>query len=65
MTIQIGKDGQIILPIEINNELNLHDNDYLKVSIKEKHIELIPTRTELSEEIIQKLIHEGILLEVL
>ena len=63
-TLTIAEDGQIRLPLEVNQQLNLKNNDWLKVSIKSDHIVLIPPR-EVDEELIAALIHEGVLIEVL
>lgn len=61
-TITINKDGHILLPLEANEKLNLKHNDWIKVQVKLEHIALIPNRSEVDEELIEALIHEGILI---
>lgn len=55
------KNGQIILPLEINTQLNLQNGDWLKVSIKSGKIILTP-EPEMDEELIKVLMHEGVLM---
>ena len=62
-TLTIAEDGQILLPLEVNRQLNLKNNDWLKVSIKSDRIVLIPPR-EVDEELIAVLIHEGVIIQV-
>jgi len=59
--IEIDEYGQILLPLEVNQQLNLKNNDWVKVNIKSDHILMIPLR-EADEELIEELIDQGILL---
>ncbi|MDD3888423.1 MAG: AbrB/MazE/SpoVT family DNA-binding domain-containing protein [Syntrophomonadaceae bacterium] len=63
-SITIDEFGQIQIPLEVNQELNLQNNDWLKVSIKSDHIVMVPSRDVLDQELLDALIHEGILIDV-
>ena len=63
-TITIDENGQILLPLEVNNKLNLQNNDWLKVNIKSDHVVLIPLKSGIDEELLDIIIHEGILIDV-
>jgi len=60
-TMKINEHGQIILSLEVNQQLNLKNNDWLQVRIQSDQIVLIPPR-EVDEELIAVLIHEGVLI---
>ena len=60
-TIEIDEYGQILLPLEVNQQLNLQNYDWLKVSITTDHILMIPLR-EADAELIEELIGQGIFL---
>ena len=62
--ITIDENGQILLPLEVNKQLNLQNNDWLKVNIKSDHIVLIPLKSGIDEELLDIIIHEGILIDV-
>ncbi|MDD2585889.1 MAG: AbrB/MazE/SpoVT family DNA-binding domain-containing protein [Syntrophomonadaceae bacterium] len=63
-SITIDDDGQIILPLELNKQLDLQNNDWLRVSIKSDHIVLIASKDELDEEVVEDLIRQGILIDI-
>lgn len=56
--------GQIILPIEIGEKLNLQNFDWLKVHIKTNQVVLCVSNNELDEELLKVLIHEGVLIDI-
>jgi len=60
--IEINKNGQIVISLAVNQQLNLKNNDWLQVSIQSDHIVLIPPR-EVDEELIATLIHEGVIIQ--
>jgi len=63
--VSIDQFGQILLPLEANRELNLHNDDWLKVSIKSDHIVIAPqTRDTIDKNLIEALIHEGIVMDL-
>lgn len=63
--VTIDEFGQILLPLEANRELNLHNDDLLKVSIKSDHIIVAPlTKDAIDKNLIEALIHEGILMDL-
>lgn len=62
--ISIENNGQLSIPLEANEYLNLQHNDWLKVSVQNNCIMLIPPKAELDEEFIADLIHAGILVDV-
>lgn len=68
ISITIDDFGQILLPLEVNKQLNLKNNDYLKVSIKSDQIVIVPFKSwfddELDEGLLKTLLHEGILIDV-
>jgi len=68
ISITIDDFGQILLPLEVNKQLNLKNDDYLKVSIQSNQIVIAPFKSwfdeELDEELLKTLIHEGILIDV-
>jgi len=68
ISITIDDFGQILLPLEVNKQLNLKNDDYLKVSIQSNQIVIAPFKSwfdeELDEELLKALIHEGILIDV-
>lgn len=68
ISITIDDFGKILLPLEVNKQLNFKNDDYLKVSIKSNQIVLAPfefwQEEELDEDILKTLIHEGILVDV-
>jgi bifunctional DNA-binding transcriptional regulator/antitoxin component of YhaV-PrlF toxin-antitoxin module len=61
-TITIDENGQIILPLELNQYLNLKSFEWLKVKIESDVIILVPPKA-LDEETIESLIHAGILID--
>jgi AbrB family looped-hinge helix DNA binding protein len=63
-TITIDENGQIRIPLEVNKELNFHNNEWVKVSVKSDHLVIIPTKDKLDEEYLAALIHDGILIDV-
>lgn len=67
ISITIDDFGQILLPLEVNKQLNLKNGDYLKVSIQSNQIIIAPFKSwfdeELDEELLKTLIHEGILID--
>lgn len=63
-TITIDEEfGQIMLPVEVGQKLNLGNFDWLKVNVLSNHMVLSVTREEIDEEFIKALIHEGILID--
>jgi antitoxin component of MazEF toxin-antitoxin module len=62
-TITIDDNSQIILPLELNQYLNLISSEWLKVKIESDVIILIPPKA-LDEETIESLIHAGILIDI-
>lgn len=62
-TITIDEFGQIRIPLEVNKELKLQNNDWLKVSVKPDYIVIIPSKNELDEDLLEALKHEGILID--
>ena len=62
--ITIDEYGQILLPLEVNQQLNLQNNDWLKVNIKRNYIVLVPLKSGIDEELLDIIIHEGILIDV-
>lgn len=68
ISITIDDFGKIVLPLEVNEQLNFKNDDYLKVSIKSNQIVLAPLKfwfdEELDEEMLNTLIHEGILVDI-
>ena len=64
ISITIDDFGQILLPLEVNEQLYLRNNDYLKVSIKADQIVIAPFKSglddELDEGLLVTLLHEGI-----
>ncbi len=62
-SITVDEFGQILIPLEINQKLNLQNNDWLKVSLKSDHIVIVPSRDVLDNELLEDLIREGILIE--
>jgi len=63
LNIKIDEFGQILLPLKINQELNLRNNDWLKVNITSDSVVLTPSR-EVDGELIEKLIQHGVLINV-
>jgi|GEM_PF-985731 hypothetical protein len=67
ISITINDFGQMLLPLEVNKQLNLQNNDYLKVSIQSNLIVITPFKScldqELDEGLIETLLHEGILID--
>ncbi|GAB6181805.1 hypothetical protein JCM14036_31240 [Desulfotomaculum defluvii] len=66
-SIRINEHGQILLPLEVSQILNLQNNDSLKVKIESDRVLLIPQTDGLNdnlEEILDQIIHEGILIDV-
>jgi len=59
VTIKIDEYGQILIPLEVNQQLNLQNNDWIKVSLKKDHILMIPLR-EADAELIEQLIDQGV-----
>jgi hypothetical protein len=64
-TMEIDKDGQIIISLETCKELCLKNNDWLRVCVKSDHVELCPACVEVDESVIEDLIHQGILIDVI
>jgi bifunctional DNA-binding transcriptional regulator/antitoxin component of YhaV-PrlF toxin-antitoxin module len=62
-TITIDENGQILLPLEVNQYLNVQNYDWLQVRIQSDGIVIIPPQ-ELDEEIVQELIRAGILIDI-
>jgi len=63
-TATIGKNGQMLqLPLEVNEKLRLKENDWFQACIKPEHIALIHSGSEVDEELLEALIHEGILID--
>jgi bifunctional DNA-binding transcriptional regulator/antitoxin component of YhaV-PrlF toxin-antitoxin module len=62
-SITIDEFGQIMLPLEVNQELNLQNNDWLKVNIRPDCIVMVPSRDALDTELLDELIREGILID--
>lgn len=58
----VDSDG-LKLPLELKEKLGLRHNDWIRVCIKSDHIKLITSRIELDKEILDQLIHEGILID--
>lgn len=56
-------NGQIRLPIEVSEKLNLKNFDWLKVNIKAGHPVLILEKSEEDEDLLDALIHEGVLID--
>jgi bifunctional DNA-binding transcriptional regulator/antitoxin component of YhaV-PrlF toxin-antitoxin module len=63
-TITIDEAGHIRIPLEANQKLNLEDNEWLQVSVKSDHIEINPSSEELDEDLIEALIHEGVIIDI-
>jgi len=63
-TITINELGHIQIPLELNRELNLMNNEQLIVSVKSDHIVIIPSCEEIDENLIEALIHDGIIIDV-
>lgn len=67
-SITINEHGQILLPLEVSQILNLQNNDVLKVKIESDRVILIPQTAEINdnafEEILEQIIHEGILIDI-
>jgi len=63
--ITINQDGHILLPLEIKEKLNLRHNDWFKASFKSEHIVLMHSKSEVDEELIEALIHEGVLIQAI
>lgn len=63
--ITINDDGHIVIPLQLNKRLKLQNNDWLRVSRKSDCTILIPARVEMDEEIVEDLIHQGILIDVI
>lgn len=67
ISITINDFGQILLPLEVNKQLNLKNGDYLKVSIQLNQVVIAPFRSwfndELDEGLLKALLQEGILLD--
>lgn len=61
-TITIEENGRIIIPLEVNQYLQLKTYDWLKVQIEPHGIVIIPPKA-LDEEAIEDLIHAGILID--
>ncbi|HWP96480.1 MAG TPA: AbrB/MazE/SpoVT family DNA-binding domain-containing protein [Syntrophomonadaceae bacterium] len=55
--------GQIVLPVEIGQKLNLSKFDWLKVSIQSDQVVISVARDQLDEELLAALIHEGLLID--
>jgi len=68
ISITIDDFGRILLPLEVNKQLNLKNDDYLKVSIQSNQIVIASFKSwfdeELDEEFLKTLVHEGILIDV-
>ncbi|EHQ89082.1 AbrB/MazE/SpoVT family DNA-binding domain-containing protein [Desulfosporosinus youngiae] len=68
ISVTIDDFGQILLPLEVNKQLNLTNGDYLKVSIQSNQIVIAPFKSwfdeELNEGLLKALLHEGILIDV-
>ncbi len=63
--VTIDEFGQILLPLEANQELKLRNDSCLKVSITSDHIVLVPlTKDTIDNNLIEALIHEGILMDL-
>jgi bifunctional DNA-binding transcriptional regulator/antitoxin component of YhaV-PrlF toxin-antitoxin module len=60
----IEDDGKILIPLEVNQYLNLDHNDWLKVSIESDYIVINPPKIGLDEVLLEELVHEGILIDV-
>lgn len=60
----IEDDGQILIPVEVNQHLNLKHNDWLRVNIESDYVVIIPPQIGLDEEMLEQLVHEGILIDV-
>lgn len=60
----VEDNGQILIPLEVNQYLNLEHNDWLKVSIESDYIVIIPPQNGLDEVLLEELVHEGILIDV-
>lgn len=67
ISITIDDFGQILLPLEVNKQLNLKNDDYLIVSIQSNQIVIAPFKSwvddELDEGLLKTLLQEGILLD--
>ncbi len=61
-TITIDESGHLRIPMEVNQVLKLRNNELLKVSVKSDHILIIPSSSELDDDLIEALIHEGIII---
>jgi len=61
VTMTVYQNGQILIPIELNNKLFLQNNDWLQVKVTADYMVLIPSRV-VEAEIIEELIHEGVLI---
>lgn len=55
--------GQILVPLEIGQKLNLKNFDWLKVNVLTNKIVLSISREEVDDELIEALIHEGIIID--
>jgi len=55
--------GQIQLPLEINEKLNLRNFEWLKVNILSNKIALSLSKDEVDEQLIKSLVHEGVLID--
>ncbi|ACV62543.1 hypothetical protein Dtox_1686 [Desulfofarcimen acetoxidans DSM 771] len=62
--ITIDEYGQIMLPLEVNQQLNLKNNEWIKVNIKSDHILLVPSKPGIDEELLDIIMHEGILIDI-
>lgn len=63
-SITIDESGKILLPLEANQELKLHNGNCFKVSITSEHIVLAPlTNATVDQNLITALIHEGVLMD--
>ncbi|KGK91270.1 AbrB family transcriptional regulator [Desulfosporosinus sp. HMP52] len=68
ISMTIDDFGQILLPLEVNKQLNLKNGDCLRVSIQLNQIVIASVRSEndedLDEELLKTLLHEGILIDI-
>jgi bifunctional DNA-binding transcriptional regulator/antitoxin component of YhaV-PrlF toxin-antitoxin module len=62
-TIIVEESGRMIIPLELNQYLDLKNYDWLKVQIEARGIVIIPPKA-LDEEKIEDLIHAGILIDI-
>jgi len=57
--LKIDEYGQILLPLEVGKQLDLQNNDWLKVNIQNNQIVMTPLR-EPDADLVEELIDQGI-----